>query len=70
MRRTRGPIKIDFNSVARTLVKQKILFTTSDAEPRFEIQDQRFTTQELIQLSKENKLTTPGLSELIRKRSG
>jgi hypothetical protein len=63
-------MKIDFNSVARTLIKQKILFKTSDAEPRFEIQGERFTTQELIQLSKENKLTTPGLSEVIRKRSG
>ena len=37
-----------------------------DAEPRFEIQGQHFTTQELIHLGHENKLTNPALSEIIR----
>jgi hypothetical protein len=41
----------DFNRVARSLIKNKIHFTTSDAEPRFEIQGRRFTTEELTRLS-------------------
>jgi hypothetical protein len=40
----------DFNGMARKLIKYKIHFTTSDAEPRFEIQGAHFTTQELMQL--------------------
>jgi hypothetical protein len=61
-------MKSDFNRMARTLIKHKIHFTTIDAEPRFEIQGQHFTTQELIQLGHENKLTNPDLSEIIRIR--
>ena len=60
-------MKPDFNSTARKLIKHKIQFTTSDSEPRFEIQNERFTTQELIQLQ-EDKLTNSGLSEIIRTR--
>jgi hypothetical protein len=52
-------MKSDFNRMARTLIKYKINFTTIDPEPRFEIQGQHFTTQELIQLGHENKLTNP-----------
>jgi hypothetical protein len=59
-------MKSDFNSTARKLIKDKIQFTTSDSEPRFEIQGERFTTQELIQLHQDDKLTNPGLSEIIR----
>jgi hypothetical protein len=55
-----------FRIVGRKLIKSKIHFTTSDAEPRVEIQGERFTTQELIQLHQENKLTNPDLSEIIR----
>jgi hypothetical protein len=55
-----------FRIVGRKLIKSKIHFTTSDAEPRFEIQGEQFTTKELIQLHQENKLTNPGLSEIIR----
>jgi hypothetical protein len=63
-------MKSDFNRTARTLIKHKIHFTTMDAEPRFEIQGQRFTTQELIQLRQEDKLTNPRLSEIIRTKRG
>jgi hypothetical protein len=56
----------NFNRVARSLIKHKILFTTSDAEPRFEIQGGRFTTEELALLSKENRLTNVDLSGITR----
>ncbi len=56
----------NFNRVARSLIKHKINFTTSDAEPRFEIQGGRFTTEELTLLSKENRLTNLDLSEITR----
>lgn len=56
----------NFNRVARSLIKHKILFTTKDAEPRFEIQGGRFTTEELALLSKENRLTNLDLSEITR----
>jgi hypothetical protein len=56
----------DFNRVARSLIKHKIHFTTSDAEPRFEIQGGRFTTNELTRLTKENRLTNLDLSEITR----
>ena len=39
-----------------------------DVSPRFEIQGERFTTQEIIQLHQEDKLTNSGLSEIIRTR--
>jgi hypothetical protein len=45
--------------MARALIKHKIRFTTKDTEPRFEIQGGRFTTQELMMLSLENKITNP-----------
>jgi hypothetical protein len=61
-------MKSDFNRVARILIKHKIHFTTSDAEPQFEIQGERFTTKELTELNQETKLTNPGLSEIIRIR--
>ena len=56
----------NFNRVARLLIKRKIHFTTKDAEPRFEIQGGRFTTDELTSLSKENRLTNLDLSEITR----
>jgi hypothetical protein len=56
----------DFNRMARSLMKHKIIFTTSDAEPRFEIQGGRFTTEELTRLSKENRLTNLDLSEITK----
>jgi hypothetical protein len=52
--------------MARVLIKHKIRFTTNDAEPRFEIEGGRFTTQELMMLSLENKITNPDLLELLR----
>ena len=61
-------MKSDFNGMARKLIKHKIHFTTSDAEPHFEIRGAHFTTQELMQLAHENKLTNLDLSELISKR--
>jgi aspartate/glutamate racemase len=62
-------MKSDFNRMARTLIKHKINFTTIDTEPRFEIQGQHFTTQELTQLGHENKLTNPDLSEIIKNKA-
>jgi len=59
-------MKSDFNSTARKLIKYEIHFTTNDAEPRFEIHGGHFTTQELIQLAHENRLTNLDLSEIIR----
>lgn len=56
----------NFNRVARLLIKHKINFTTKDVEPRFEIQGERFTTEELALLSKENRLTNLDLSEITR----
>jgi hypothetical protein len=58
-------MKSDFNRLARKLIKSKIHFTTTDSEPRFEIQGQRFATQELIQLDQEDKLTNSRVSEII-----
>jgi len=52
--------------MARVLTKHKIHFTTKDAEPRFEIQGGHFTTQELMMLSLENKITNPDLLEVLR----
>jgi hypothetical protein len=64
----------NFRRMARKLIKNKINFTTSDAEPRFEIQGECFTTPELMQLGYENKLSNSCLSEIIRtkrvKRTG
>jgi len=59
-------MKSDFNSTARKLIKDKIQFTTSASEPRFEIQGERFTTQELIQFDLHDKLTNPRLAEIIK----
>jgi hypothetical protein len=61
-------MKSDFNRMARTLIKHKIHFTTVDAEPRFEIRGGHFTTLELTELRRENKLTNLDLSEIIRTR--
>jgi hypothetical protein len=47
--------------MGRALIKHKIRFTTKDAEPRFEIEGGRFTTQELMMLSLEKKITHPDL---------
>jgi hypothetical protein len=52
--------------MARALIKNKIHFTTNDAEPRFEIQGGHFTTQELMMLSLEKKITNPDLLEVLR----
>jgi hypothetical protein len=52
--------------MARVLIKHKIRFTTKDTEPRFEIQGGRFTTQELMMLGRENKITNPDLLEVLR----
>jgi hypothetical protein len=52
--------------MARVLIKHKIRFTTQDAEPRFEIQGGHFTTQELMMLGRENKITNPDLLEVLR----
>ncbi len=52
--------------MARALIKHKIRFTTKDAEPRFEIQGGHFTTQELMMLGRENKITNPDLLEVLR----
>jgi hypothetical protein len=52
--------------MARVLIKHEIRFTTKDAEPRFEIQGGRFTTQELMMLGRENKITNPDLLEVLR----
>jgi hypothetical protein len=54
------------NKMARALTKHKIHFTTKDADPRIEIQGGRFTTQELMMLSLENKITNPDLLEVLR----
>ena len=51
--------------MARALTKHKIRLT-KDAEPRFEIQGGYFTTQELMMLSLENKITNPDLLEVLR----
>jgi hypothetical protein len=59
-------MKFDFNRVARTLVKQKITFTTSHTEPRFEIQGGRFTTEELSTLILKNNPATVSLSEILQ----
>jgi hypothetical protein len=58
-------MQTDFNRLARALVKHKIHFTTTGAEPRFEMEGSHFTTQELLNLSRENKLTNAGLSEIV-----
>jgi hypothetical protein len=61
----------DIHKITRILIERKIDFTGSDqAEPRFEICGLPFTTQELIQLEHENKLTNVDLSEIIRTRRG
>jgi hypothetical protein len=61
----------DFHKIKRSLIEGKIDFTLSDqAEPRFRIRGATFTTQELIQLKHENKLTNLDLSEIIRTRRG
>ena len=60
------PIKSDFNRLVRVLIKHKIRFTTQHAEPRFEIQGGHFTTQELMLLGRENKITNPDLLEVLR----
>ena len=52
--------------MARVLIKHKIRFTTKDAEPRFEIEGGRFTTQELMMLSLEKKITHPDLLQVLR----
>jgi hypothetical protein len=52
--------------MARVLIKHKIRFKTKDTEPRFEIQGGRFTTQELMMLGRENKITNPDLLEVLR----
>jgi hypothetical protein len=52
--------------MARALIKHKIRFTTKDAEPRFEIERGGFTTQELMMLSKEKKITHSDLIEALR----
>jgi hypothetical protein len=51
--------------MARVLIKHKIRFTTKDTEPRFEIQGGRFTTQELMMVGRENKITNPDLLEVL-----
>jgi hypothetical protein len=62
----------DFQKIKHTLTKMKIHFTSSDqAEPRFAIRGVPFTTQDLTQLERENKLTNLDLSEIIiRTRRG
>jgi len=61
----------DFHKIKRMLIANKIKFTTSgQTEPRFAIRGVPFTTQELIELENENKLTNLDLSEIMRTRRG
>jgi hypothetical protein len=52
--------------MVRVLIKHKIRFTTKDTGPRSEIRGGRFTTQELMMLGRENKITNPDLLEVLR----
>ena len=52
------------------LIERKIVpFKTQDAEPRFEIKGVAFTTDDLIRLHHEKKLTNIGISEIIGKKT-
>jgi hypothetical protein len=57
----------DFHKIKRILTQMKIHFTPRDAEPRFEIHGGLFTTQKLIQMGHEKKLTNLDLSEEARR---
>jgi len=59
-------MKPDFNRMARTLIKGKIHFTTRGTEPRFEIEGEYFTTEELIKLSRENNMTVLKISQMVK----
>jgi len=59
----------DFRKIKRTLIQRNIDFIPSDqAEPRFSIRGVPFTTQELMQLKREHKLTNLDLPEIIENR--
>jgi hypothetical protein len=61
----------DFHRIKRKLIDRKIKITSSDqAKSSFEIRGGLFTTQELIELDRKNKLTNLDLSEIIRIRRG
>ena len=61
----------DFRKIKTILIQSKIHFVLSDAEPRFVIQGMPFTTQELIQIERQHKLTNLDLPEIIEnKRRG
>jgi hypothetical protein len=60
-----------FHRIKSKLIKMKIDFIPSDqSEPRFAIRGVPFTTQELIQLDREHRLTNLDLSEIIKTRRG
>ena len=59
----------DFRKIKRTLIQRNIDFSPSDqAEPRFSTLGVPFTTQELMQLKREHKLTNLDLPEIIENR--
>jgi len=59
----------DFRKIKRTLIQRNIDFVTSDqAEPRFSIRGVPFTTQELIQIERQHKLTNLDLPGIIENK--
>jgi hypothetical protein len=61
----------DFRKIKTMPIQKNIHFVPSDAEPRFVIQGMPFTTQELIQIERQHKLTNLDLPEIIEnKRRG
>jgi hypothetical protein len=59
----------DFRRIKRTLIQRNIDFIPCDqAEPHFSIRGVLFTTQELMQLKREHKLTNLDLPEIIENR--
>jgi hypothetical protein len=58
----------DFRKIKRILIERSIIFISNDQEQQFTIGGMPFTTQELIQLERENKLTNLDLPELLKRK--
>jgi hypothetical protein len=58
----------DFHKIKRILIQRNIDFLPSDQEPRFSIRGVPFTTEELMQLEREHKLTNLDLPEIMENR--